>query len=262
MDLLIQTFDIGLAIVAKPFKAIRCDPMQALGLDLSENLRDSFEYSKRMADDMGRWIALAILGAIPIINFVAIGYAARIILEAPGSKEPPKLADYMGLWISGLKVFAACLIYMIIPMIIFGIGAFAFLGWIIGRGMMGLGPGRLGWTAWPMMGFAGMALLIGIAAAFLITIVAAMGIAHMIRTGRFVKAFAFGEIIGIIGKVGWGNYIIWLIVMFAIALIFSAIGGIPWIGWLISLILMPPFLVFASRSLGLVYASGASKAAQ
>ncbi|MEM3462728.1 MAG: DUF4013 domain-containing protein, partial [Candidatus Bathyarchaeia archaeon] len=91
---------------------------------------------------------------------------------------------------------------------------------------------------------------------------AAMGIAHMIRTGRFVKAFAFGEIIGIIGKVGWGNYIIWLIVMFAIALIFSAIGGIPWIGWLISLILMPPFLAFASRSLGLVYASGASKAAQ
>ncbi|MEM2988795.1 MAG: DUF4013 domain-containing protein [Candidatus Bathyarchaeia archaeon] len=227
-----------------------------MGLDLSENLRDAFEYSKGMADDAGRWIALAILGAIPILNFVAIGYAARIISEAPGSREPPRLADYMGLWTSGLKVFAACLIYMIIPMAILGIGAFAFLGWIIGRGMMGLGP-RPGWAAWPTAGFAGIALLIGIAAAFLIAIVAAMGIAHMVRTGRFVKAFAFGEIVGIIGRVGWGDYIIWLIAIFAIALIFSAIGSIPWIGWLISLILMPPFLAFVARSTGSAYASGA-----
>ncbi len=231
--------------------------MDASKLDLSENLRDAFEYSMRMASDAGRWIVLAILGAIPIANFVAIGYAARIISETPESKEPPRLTDYLGLWASGLKVFAACLVYMIASMAILGIGAFATLGWMFGHRMMGPGPGRLGWSAWPILGFAGIAFLIGIAAAFPIAILAAMGIAHMIRTGGFVKAFAFKDIIGIIGRVGWGNYLLWLVVMFAMALIFSAIGGIPGIGWLISLILMPPFLAFVSRSLGSVYASGA-----
>lgn len=227
-------------------------------MDLSENLRDSFEYSRRMADDVGRWIALAILGAIPIANFVAIGYAARIVSETPASGEPPRLADYLGLWIWGLKVLAACLIYMIIPMAILAIGALATLGMFVHRMIW---PGRFGWVAWPMVGFAAIAFLIGIAAAFLMAIVATMGIAHMIRTGRFAKAFAFNEIIGIIGRVGWGSYLLWLVVMFAIALIFSAIGSIPWVGWLISLILMPPFLAFASRSVGLVYASGASMGA-
>jgi len=235
--------------------------MEALKLDLSENLRDAFEYSVKMTADAGRWIVLAILGAIPILNFVVIGYASKVIAGAPGSKEPPKLEDYAGLWALGLKVLVACLLYMIVPMAIFGAGIAASIWGAMGHWIPRLGPGRLGWAAWPMVGFAGILALAGMAIAFLIAIVAAMGIAHMIRTGKFAKAFAFDEIIGIIGKVGWVNYLLWLIVMFAIGLIFSAIGGIPWIGWLISLILMPPLLVFVSRSTGLVYASGAPRGA-
>jgi hypothetical protein len=228
-------------------------------LDLSGNLGDSFEYSKRMVSDIGRWIALAILGVVPILNFVVLGYASRIISKTPESNEPPKLEGYADLWFSGLKILAACAIYMIIPIAIFAAGALASLGGLRYLGRLIFGLDRPDWAAWPMIGLAGISLLIGLIAAFLIAILAAMGIAHMIRTGKFAKAFAFDEIIRIIGRVGWGNYIIWLIAIFAISLIFSAIGGIPWVGWLMNLILMPPFMAFVSRSIGLVYASGAPR---
>jgi hypothetical protein len=88
---------------------------------------------------------------------------------------------------------------------------------------------------------------------FLIAIIATMGIVHMIKNDQFGKAFAFKEITETIGRVGWGKYILWLIIIFVIGAIFGAIGNIPWIGWLISLILTPPYVVFISRSAGLIY---------
>jgi len=81
----------------------------------------------------------------------------------------------------------------------------------------------------------------------------AMAIVHSVKTGSFGKAFAVGEIVKIIGKIGWGQYVIWLIVMFIFAIIVGAIGAVPVIGWLISIIVSPIFGVFASRSAALMY---------
>jgi hypothetical protein len=85
-------------------------------------------------------------------------------------------------------------------------------------------------------------------------ILLAAGIAHMIKTDKFGKAFAFGEILGIIKKVGWGKYIAWIILVAVIAFIVGAIvGAIPYVGWLISVIIGPGVIVFFFRSLGLLY---------
>jgi ribosomal protein L40E len=105
----------------------------------------------------------------------------------------------------------------------------------------------------------GLALvLIGAVLAFFLLLILSIGIAHMIRTGKFGKAFAFGEIFGIIRAIGWAKYVVWAIVIFVIAVIVGGIAGaIPVVGWLISLIISPFLTVFVFRSLGLLYNEGA-----
>lgn len=218
-------------------------------MDLGENLSNSLEYAKKMAKDAGRWIILIVLGIIPIVNWMVIGYWAKAVRETPASDEPPRLEGYGSMWIQGLKIIIAGVIYMIIPIALIAIGAvIAFPRRMIVRGPM------TALTPWPFL--SGLALIMFIAAivaAFLIGIVGVMGIVHMVKQDKFTKAFAIGEILDMIGKIGWGSYILWLIIIFVISMIYGAIGGVPYIGWLISLVVSPLFLVFIARSAALTY---------
>ncbi|MEM2902822.1 MAG: hypothetical protein QXO32_08885, partial [Candidatus Bathyarchaeia archaeon] len=63
-------------------------------MDLERNLSSSFEYAKKMVKDAGRWILLIVLGVIPIVNLVVMGYWARVVKETPASDEPPRLQGY------------------------------------------------------------------------------------------------------------------------------------------------------------------------
>jgi hypothetical protein len=109
-----------------------------------------------------------------------------------------------------------------------------------------------------MFGGAGIALVIvGVVLAILLMIVLGAGVAHMIKTGSFGKAFAFGEIFGLIQKMGWGRYLAWIVLVIVIASIVGWIGGaIPVVGWLIQIIVAPALSVFF-RSLGLLYSDAA-----
>ncbi|MEM4251418.1 MAG: DUF4013 domain-containing protein [Candidatus Bathyarchaeia archaeon] len=59
-----------------------------------------------------------------------------------------------------------------------------------------------------MARFGILLLVAGIIIAFAVAIIMAVAIVHMIKSGSFGKAFKVGEIIGIIGKLGWGKYIL------------------------------------------------------
>ena len=96
-------------------------------------------------------------------------------------------------------------------------------------------------------------LIVGVLLAFFLAIILVMAIVNMVRKDSFGKAFAIGEILGVIGKVGWGTYILWLIILFVCTLIVGGIGSIPAIGWILSLIIAPIFGVFVARSASLAY---------
>jgi len=197
-------------------------------LKLEVNLTDSIDYTKMLFNDLGRLLILIILDIIPIVNFIVAGYAANVIKQSKDSKELPPLTNYVDLWIQGLKIVVASIIIMIIPIILIGPSVVLFV----------------------------IAAWIGVLLAFFLSIILGMAIVNMVKHGSFGKAFAFGEILNIIGKIGWGSYIVWLIVIFIISVIISAIGGIPVIGWLLSLILGPLFAVFVARSASLTYLEG------
>ncbi|WP_455367416.1 DUF4013 domain-containing protein [[Eubacterium] cellulosolvens] len=233
-------------------------------MEIGENLQNAWNYTKQMTTDIGRWVILLIIGLIPIVNFIIIGYMARIVKETPSLDAPPRLEHYLDLWIQGLKIIIILLIYMVIPLILFGIGIATMVVSFVGMGGMrswpsGLIPGSMGWNIWPLVGVGGIMVIVGIIIAFLIAIIAIIGIVHMIKNNQLGKAFAFGEIANVIGKIGWGKYILWLIIILIINFVFGAIGNIPWIGWLITLIFTPPFMVFVARSIGLIYGEYASE---
>ena len=163
-------------------------------MDISDNFSNSFDYAKKLFSDGGRLIILIILNIIPVVNWILLGYASRVLKEAPEGKAPPKLEDYGDLFLEGAKVFFAGLIYMIIPLAIVGAGMVSLLPALF---MGGLSMEN-GWT---LLGGAGLGLILaGAILAFLVLIILGAAIAHMIKKGKFSKAFAFGEILDAIRR--------------------------------------------------------------
>ncbi len=221
-------------------------------MNLGDNLRDSFEYAKKLFSDAGRLIILIVLSLIPIVDWVVIGYQARVLKESPGAGTPPKLEKFSELFVDGAKVFFATLIYMLIPLILIIVGGVSTFAGLMSTSGPVLAAGLV------LGGAGAVILLVGIILMVLLLIFLAVGIAHMIKTGKFGKAFAFGEILKIIRAIGWVKYIGWIIVVVVIAAVVCAVSGlIPIVGWVISAILQPILGVFVFRSMGLLYNEGA-----
>ena len=212
-------------------------------MKLEDNLKDSYNYTIKLFKDIGRLIILIILNIIPIVDFIVLGYFARVIKESPKSDAPPPLEKYGELWISGAKIFVVTLVYMIVPIVLISVGIVPLM---IGAFIPSTGLGILGLI---MVG-------LGIVLAFLIMIIAIMAVAHMAKTGKLGAAFEFGKILSIIRNVGWSNYILWIIVIFIMGLVLSGISYIPYVGWILALIVSPLFMVFVGRSASIVYELG------
>lgn len=221
-------------------------------MNLSENLSNSFEFAKKLLSDGGRLIILIVLDIIPIVNWIVIGYAARVLRESPSTETPPKLEKYGEMFVDGAKVTFASLIYMLVPTILIATGASSLFA-----GMLSLQGGFAAPSV--MLGGTGVVLLlVGILLGIILLLLLAAGMAHMLKTGKFGKAFAFGEILKIIRGIGWGKYIAWIVVLVIISMIIGGVAGlIPYVGWVISAIISPILSVFIFRSLGLLYNEGA-----
>ncbi len=229
--------------------------LRCIVVDLSDNLNNSFAFARKLFTDFGRLIILIVLDIIPIVNLIVTGYASKVLKESPGADSPPKLEGYGDLFIDGLKIVIASIIYMLIPLLLIAAGLGSFFAAMVTGGSpnfmwSGFTPAYMG-----LLGGTGAVLvLVGLLVAFVMLILLAAGIAHMIKTGKFGKAFAFGEILNVIGKIGWGKYIAWLILIVILAAIVGAIAGaIPYVGWIVAAIIGPVLTVFYFRSLGLLY---------
>ena len=212
-------------------------------MKLDVNLTESIDYTKMLFADLGRLLILVILDIIPIVNFVVLGYLGNVIKEPRDSEQLPPLDNYFELWIQGLKIFVASIIFMIIPLIL----AIPFIFLV-----------ALAWISIPFLATVGWFLAIvlvigGVLLAFFLAIILVMAIVNMLKKDSFSKAFAFGEIFDVIGEVGWGTYILWLLIIFVCSIIVAGIGAIPVIGWILSLLIAPIFGVFVAHSASLVY---------
>ncbi|MCX6693653.1 MAG: DUF4013 domain-containing protein [Methanomicrobiales archaeon] len=226
-------------------------------MDYSAMVCDAASYAKEAV--WGKWTRWVLLIISTIIFPFMMGYMMEVFR---GKSPAPELEQWAKLFIDGLKMFFATLIYMI-PVIIVGILMFGItLIELIPMERVISNPQEL--TQHPdiilkVLPFIAVGLLVVIIIAVIISLIATIGIIRMARTDRFGEAFNFSAIFSTIGKIGWGGYLLAMIILWIISVIITVILEIflqiPVIGWIILLIVNVAFVLFEARYLTLIYQS-------
>ncbi|WAI02151.1 DUF4013 domain-containing protein [Methanogenium organophilum] len=214
-------------------------------MGIGDNLGESFEYAKEaLVGKWVKWILLIIISIIPIVDFILYGYTIRVMR---GIKPAPELEDYVQLFVDGLLYIIISIVWMI-PAIIIGV---ILIGGSVGVAMMS-DPAAAGAAIAGM----GIGLLVTFIVAILCGLFATIGIVRFARMEKFGEAFAFGAIKDKIGEIGWGNYIISLIVVgIVVGIIYFILAIIPIIGWLLMFIALPFLAIFSARFICNLYDS-------
>ena len=238
-----------------------------MAIDLDGMLDQSIAYTHdALWEQWERWALLFVcilintltVGLVPLFS----GYRYRIY---KGEPEPPVVDRWAGLFVDGWKLNIIWIVYFLIPLVI------AVL--IIG-GMLVAVAGPI------LMNPAGMsdpeAFIPGIllaAGLFLVILVPlfivlfiVLALLHTIakvraaRHDTLMDAFGIRAILEHIGKIGWGNYAVLILLIWIIAiilgLVIGAFAGIPAIGWLVGLFIAPAPEIFKARYVTLVYDRG------
>ncbi|MDK2974876.1 MAG: hypothetical protein PWP08_1247 [Methanofollis sp.] len=216
-------------------------------MDFGSMLGNSFEYAKEAIwGKWGKWILLIISSIIfPLI----MGYMMEIYR---GKNPAPELEQWGKLFVDGLKLFIAHLIYsiplIIVALIFFG-GSFAMIA--EGKGsdaLMGAGIGVM---------FVGLLILVILG--IVIGLISLFGGIRLARTEKFGEAFNISAIMGHIGSIGWLNYIIALIIIYIIVgVITFVLGLIPSIGGIICLLITPLLSIWTARYVTMIYDSASA----
>ena len=208
-------------------------------------LGDSLEFTKEgLMGKWVKWLILIIVSIIPIVNFIIYGYTLEIFR---GARAAPDLLDYGRLFIDGLKLFVVNLVYSI-PLIIIYLLVF-------GASFMLMDSGS---DAASAAGFGTMmvGLLLVMVLGIVISLFEMIGAIRLARTDSFGEAFNFRAILEHIGRIGWGPYVIALVIlMVVIGVVNAVLGVIPILGWILTIILAPAFSIFASRYITQIYDS-------
>jgi len=212
-------------------------------MDYGNMLGEAFEYAKEGL--VGKWMKwVLLLVATILLALPLLGYELKILR---GERPSPEVSDWGTLFINGIKYIVIGLIYAI-PVIIVAILTIAPL---VMAGISG-DETRI---------IAGVgSFLIGIVVVVILAVIIALfefiGVIRFARTGSMGEAFNFGAILATIGKIGWFNYVLALIIMIVIMGIAEFIlMAIPFIGGLLFFILIPFFVLFEARYLCRIYDS-------
>ncbi|MDD1712471.1 MAG: DUF4013 domain-containing protein [Methanoregulaceae archaeon] len=254
-------------------------------MDIGRLLGDSFGYTKEgLFGKPATWIILIILGFLPAIPIIAgilffvpslitgavpdiatiagvfiIAFIVAIVLAAfyagyqvrilRGETPLPAVSGFGRLFADGIRYIVIQFIYAI-PVII-------ILAVTIGSTIMAaVSAGPDFEDLLPILGGVLIGILVAIVVGFIIGLFSIIAVVRFARTGSMGEAFNFGGIMAIIGRIGWGSYILALIVVAVIIVIAEIVLGIiPYIGGILQLIFSPFITIFYSRYISLLYDS-------
>ena len=211
-------------------------------MDIGKTLNDSLEYAKDAV--WGKWVRWLLLIISTIIFPLILGYELEVYR---GKKPAPEPENWGKLFIDGIMLFIIQLIYaipvLIVAVIFIGTGVILAMGGSPGAAVAAIGTIALG-------------VILTLIVAIIVGLFEAMGVVRFARMGKMGEAFNFNAILAQIGKIGWGSYILALIVVFVVAFIIAVILSIiPVIGGLLMLIVAPALTIFVARYITLLYDS-------
>jgi hypothetical protein len=242
-------------------------------MDFGMILDEALAYTKQgVFENTDRWLKLII--AILCLGIPMNGYVMRIYR---GLQPAPEVDHWGSLFVDGLKLILLGLVYAIPVFILY-----AFMYGSIFLAAISESPTHLnsamksGWA--PNMGLVVLIFLVEIAIGLIMPVASI----RFARTNSFSEGFNVGAILNYIGKIGWINYIIALVLITLVIAIpicilvlgFILLGGITMVIFklnsivifgfilamiLIILILAPLFAVFQARYMTQVYDSVAQE---
>jgi hypothetical protein len=217
-------------------------------MDFGNMVGEAFGYAKEgLVGKWKKWILLLV--ATILLTLPLMGYTLRILR---GEKPAPEVENWGTLFIDGIKYLIIGLIYAIPLFIIM----FLALAPVVVAAMSAGSPEAMTAIVTAALGTFLVGLVVFIIAAIIIGLFANIGIVRFARMGSMGEAFNFGAILATIGKIGWINYIIALIIMGIILGIVEFICNIiPYVGIIILFIIIPYLTMIQARYICLIYDS-------
>jgi hypothetical protein len=203
-----------------------------------------FHGSTGFAKDVvwGKWVRWILLVFCTLFFPLLLGYEVEIYR---GNKPAPDWCRLEKFFIDGLKLFVIQIIYAIPTLIVL----FA----TIGAGFLAV---RSPAGAMAMWGSFAIGIAIAVIVGFIISLIELPGVVRFARKGQMGEAFNFGAILEKIGKIGWGSYILALIVMYIVVGIIALIlSVIPIIGLILIIIAAPALRIFIAQYVTSIYDS-------
>jgi hypothetical protein len=169
-------------------------------MEYGNMLGESFAYAKEgVVNKMNKWIMLII--ATIILTIPLMGYLMQIYR---GTKPAPEVGNWGKLFIDGIMLAVVAFIYMIPLLILQFLMVGAVMAGAIFEDPTAVMAGMAG---------AGILFLVYIIVAIIIVLIVPMAMVRFARSGSIGEAFNFNAIRAHIGKIGWVNYIIALIIL-------------------------------------------------
>ena len=209
---------------------------------------DIIESVKFPSTDVG-WIKKILIGGIlliiPIINLIVGGYYIKTLRGSiEGKPGLPEWDDWGDLFIKGLMVAIIVFIYSLIPLIVLFVSIGGALTAAISSG---------DFSAASMSAIVGGSMF-SVVLMLIVCLVLPMALSIYAKEDSIGAAFRIGEILSRIKSVP-GDYIITIIVLYALLFIVNLVATIPIIGWVIIIFANFYIALVASKMFGEVYAS-------
>jgi hypothetical protein len=215
-------------------------------------LSDSFAYTKEAV--IGKWMQwLLLVVATILLCLPLLGYTLKVYR---GEKPAPEVNDWGTLFVDGIKYVIVSLVWAIPLIILFVVLIGAALMPFITMTSSSGSPASYSNPA-VLLGALGLYLVVVVIVGFFTVFFSTIGIIRFARTGSMGEAFNFREIAATIGKIGWGSYILALVILFVamvvVEIVITILGMIPVLGILIQLVFVAPVMLFEARYLCQVY---------
>jgi Protein of unknown function (DUF4013) len=213
-------------------------------MDFGNMLGDSFAYAKDAV--LGKWKEwLLLIVATILLTIPLMGYTLRVLR---GEKPAPEVTGWGTLFVDGIKYLVIAIIWAIPCLIVLVLALGSFIAAIVSGNTE---------AAMGFLGGAILGLLVFLVVAIITSLLATIGIVRFARTGSMGEAFSIGAILATIGKIGWGTYILALIVLFIVqfivAIALAVFGLIPFLGIIVEIIFLGPISVFEARYICQLY---------
>ena len=196
-----------------------------------------------------------------ILGAFSMGYLLRILR---GEVPLPEVTGFGRMFVDGIKLLVIEVIYLVPVLIILAVtaGAAFFSALPILMEM----PAEPDFEAlmpvlMPILGGVIAGILIAVIVAIILWLLAVAGVVRFARTGKIGEAFNFSAILATIGKIGWGSYILALIIVVVIVAVVQVIlSFIPYIGAILQILISPAIMVFMHRYICILYDSAGNPA--